>query len=76
MRSTFLMLAVLLATAAPAFSAEQPVTEAEKRACRGDVAKLCKGVQGGEKGLRECMEKQCDKVSAACRDVMTKRGAC
>ncbi len=53
-------------------AAAQTPTAEQRAACGEDVKKLCAGVQPGGGRLMDCLNKQKDKVSDACKKVLPK----
>jgi hypothetical protein len=51
----------------------QNLTAEQRAACQGDYSKYCKGVKPGGGRIIACLNKQGDKVSQACRDVLAKQ---
>jgi Cysteine rich repeat len=49
-------------------------TPREQAACRGDVAKLCRGVKGEQSNMLECLVGHRSKLSAKCRAVLESHG--
>jgi hypothetical protein len=62
------LLAAALASQATAQTAEQ------RAACGDDVKKLCNGVMPGGGRILECLAKQKDKLSDACKKVVAEQG--
>jgi hypothetical protein len=48
----------------------QNLTAEQRTACQGDYGKFCKGVAPGGGRIIACLNKQGDKVSQACRNVL------
>jgi hypothetical protein len=48
----------------------QNLTAEQRTACQGDYGKFCKGAAPGGGRIIACLNKQGDKVSAACRKVL------
>jgi hypothetical protein len=68
------MTAIVAAILAGLSSTAMAQTAAERAACRSDFIKLCPGTRpGGGRGL-ECLAKQKDQVSEACRKVLEAHG--
>ena len=69
LRVLALALAVLPAAA---FAAEEKHlgTPQQQRACRPDVLKFCRTVQGGDIEIAKCLEANADKLTSACRKVI------
>ena len=69
LRVLTLALAILPAAA---FAAEEKHlgTPQQQRACRPDVLKHCRAVQGGDVALAKCLEANTDKLTSACRKVL------
>ena len=57
----------LLAQAASA----QEMTAAQRDACMGDYEKYCKGVTPGGGRIIACLAKESDKITPACKKVLT-----
>jgi len=70
MRSAILAAAFVLVSlnAASAQTAEQ------RAACSGDVQKFCQGVTPGGGRILDCLAKQKDKLSDACKKVIAAQG--
>jgi hypothetical protein len=51
-------------------AAAQTPTAEQRAACGDDVKKLCAGVQPGGGRIIDCLSKQKDKVSEACKKAM------
>jgi hypothetical protein len=49
-------------------------TPQEQRACRGDVAKHCKGGAQDENAILACLVSNRDKLTKACQSVLTAHG--
>jgi len=49
----------------------QNLTAEQRTACQGDYGKFCKGVKPGGGRIIACLNKQGDKVSEACRKVLS-----
>ena len=45
-------------------------TPQQQRACRPDVLKFCRAVQGGDIAIARCLEANTDKLTSACRKVI------
>ena len=67
LRATLITAAILCAAPA-AFS--QELTAAQRDACMGDFEKYCKGTVPGGGRIIACLNKQNDKLSAACQKVV------
>ena len=65
--------AVCLAGGAAYAQGFQEAREAMEKACTADIASLCAGKTGREAG--ECLRDAGDKVSAPCKDALSKMGA-
>ena len=61
---------VSLSSAAFAQDADQP---RGRGACRGDVQKLCAGVERGGGKIRECLSSNMDKLSDGCKAMVEAR---
>ena len=48
----------------------QDMTAAQREACKGDYDKFCKGTMPGGGRIIACLNKQNDKLSAACQKVV------
>ena len=66
---TMLMTAALLC-AMQAASAQE-LTAAQRDACMGDYEKFCKGVVPGGGRIIACLAKESDKITPACKKVLT-----
>lgn len=71
MRALALATGLLLAATAGAFAQATPE---QRAACGGDVEKFCKGVQPGGGRIIECLAKQKDKLTDACKKVVAAQG--
>jgi hypothetical protein len=49
-------------------------TPQEQAACRGDVAKLCRGVKADQSNMLECLVSHRSRLSAKCRAVLQSHG--
>jgi Cysteine rich repeat len=49
----------------------QELTAAQRSACMGDYEKYCKGVTPGGGRIIACLSKQSDKLTPACKTVLT-----
>ena len=49
----------------------QELTAAQRDACMGDYEKYCKGVTPGGGRIIACLAKESDKVTPACKKVLT-----
>jgi len=66
--------AILTATAALCISQAafaQEMTAEQRNACMGDYEKYCKGVQPGGGRIIACLAKESDKLTPACKKVLT-----
>jgi hypothetical protein len=45
-------------------------TPQQQRACRPDVLRHCRAVQGGDIKIAECLEANLDKLTPACRKII------
>ena len=45
-------------------------TPQQQRACRPDVLRHCRAVQGGDIAIAECLDANKDKLTPACRKVI------
>ena len=69
-----LVLALAGAFAAPAFAQDAPKGNgAVAEACRGDVEKLCPGVQPGEGRVMACLKEHKSEVSKECKTEIVKQ---
>ena len=68
MLRTILTAAVLCLTQA-AFA--QQLTAEQRNACMGDYEKYCKDVTPGGGRIIACLEKESDKITPACKKVLT-----
>ena len=69
MLRTILMTAALLCASQTAFA--QEMTAAQRDACMGDYEKYCKGVAPGGGRIIACLAKESDKITPACKKVLT-----
>jgi hypothetical protein len=49
----------------------QDMTAEQRNACMGDYEKYCKGVTPGGGRIIACLAKESDKLTAACKKVLT-----
>ena len=49
----------------------QEMTAEQRNACMGDYEKYCKGVTPGGGRIIACLAKESDKLTAACKKVLT-----
>ena len=49
----------------------QEMTAAQRDACMGDYEKYCKGVTPGGGRIIACLAKESDKITPACKTVLT-----
>ena len=64
---------VLCASTAPllAQAGQRSGTPEQQRACRNDVAKLCRGLeQAGDMEMYQCLQTNRQKLSKRCRDAL------
>jgi len=61
---------VLALSATVALAADPPPGGGPRTACRGDVEKLCSGVEPGHGRIAACLRKNETQVSAACKDAI------
>ena len=66
---TMLMTAALLC--ATQVASAQELTAAQRDACMGDYEKFCKGVVPGGGRIIACLAKESDKITPACKKVLT-----
>ncbi|MDO9564024.1 MAG: hypothetical protein Q7J60_20595 [Bradyrhizobium sp.] len=64
-----LMTAALLLSSQSAFA--QELTAEQRSACMGDYEKYCKGVTPGGGRIIACLAKESDKITPACKKVLT-----
>ena len=64
-----LMTAALLLASQTAFA--QELTDEQRSACMGDYEKFCKGVAPGGGRIIACLAKESDKITPACKKVLT-----
>lgn len=64
-----LMTAALLLASQTAFA--QELTAEQRSACMGDYEKFCKGVAPGGGRIIACLAKESDKITPACKKVLT-----
>ena len=60
----------MLPAAALAAEEKHLGTPQQQRACRPDVLKHCRAVQGGDVAIAKCLEANTDKLTPACRKVI------
>ena len=69
------MLRTMLTTAALLFASQaalaQEMTAEQRSACMGDYEKYCKGVAPGGGRIIACLAKESDKITPACKKVLT-----
>jgi len=63
---------LLVLPAGVALAADQPDGPSPRTACKGDVEKLCPGVQPGGGRIIACLKQNEAQVSAPCKDAMLK----
>jgi hypothetical protein len=63
------LIAAVLCTSASAFA--QELTAGQRDACMGDYEKYCKGTVPGGGRIIACLAKSSDKLTAACKKVLT-----
>jgi hypothetical protein len=68
-----LVVSLFLGSSATAL-AQSSGTAQEQAACRGDVAKLCRGVKGEQSSMLECLVGHRSNLSAKCRAVLESNG--
>ena len=69
MLRAILMTAAALLCTSQAFA--QEMTAAQRDACMGDYEKFCKGVAPGGGRIIACLAKESDKITPACKKVLT-----
>ena len=69
MLRTILTAAALLGVSQAAFA--QQLTAEQRDACMGDYQKFCKSVTPGGGRIIACLAKSSDKLTAACKKVLT-----
>jgi hypothetical protein len=69
MLRTMLMTAAMLLVSQTAFA--QEMTAEQRSACMGDYEKFCKGVAPGGGRIIACLAKESDKITPACKKVLT-----
>lgn len=69
LRTAILAAALTLGALATAAHA-QDMTAAQREACKGDYEKFCKGTMPGGGRIIACLNKQNDKLAAACKKVV------
>jgi hypothetical protein len=69
MLRTILTAAALLCMSQAAFA--QELTAEQRSACMGDYEKYCKGVTPGGGRIIACLAKESDKITPACKKVLT-----
>ncbi|HYS48572.1 MAG TPA: cysteine rich repeat-containing protein [Xanthobacteraceae bacterium] len=72
-RNASLILALVLGSSTTAM-AQFEGSPQEQAACRPDVGKLCRGVQGGSPAILDCLVGHHTKLSARCRAVLETHG--
>jgi hypothetical protein len=69
------MLRPILITAALLYASQaafaQELTAEQRSACMGDYEKYCKGVVPGGGRIIACLAKESDKITPACKKVLT-----
>jgi hypothetical protein len=60
----------ILPVAALAAEEKHLGTPQQQRACRPDVLKYCRAIQGGDIAIAKCLEANTDKLTPACRKVI------
>jgi len=69
------MLRITLTTAALLCASQiahaQELTAAQRDACMGDYEKYCKSVTPGGGRIIACLQKEADKITPACKKVLT-----
>jgi hypothetical protein len=55
----------------PQVATAQEMTAAQRDACMGDYEKYCKGVTPGGGRIIACLAKESDKITPACKKVLT-----
>ena len=63
------LIAAILCASASAFA--QELTAAQRNACMGDYEKYCKGTVPGGGRIIACLAKSSDKLTEACKNVLT-----
>ena len=75
MRGIFPLAAfALLLSSSAELSAQTPRTPQQERACRGDVAKLCRSSTQDEAAVLSCLVGNKAKLSKPCQDVLAANG--
>ena len=69
MHRTMLITATLLLVSQTAFA--QELTAEQRSACMGDYEKFCKSVAPGGGRIIACLAKESDKITPACKKVLT-----
>jgi hypothetical protein len=69
MLRVILTVAVVLCLSEAAFA--QDMTAEQRNACMGDYEKYCKGVTPGGGRIIACLAKESDKLTPACKKVLT-----
>ena len=69
MLRTILTATILLCMSHAAFA--QEMTAEQRSACMGDYEKYCKGVAPGGGRIIACLAKESDKITPACKKVLT-----
>ena len=69
MLRTILAATALLCMSQTAFA--QEMTAEQRSACMGDYEKYCKGVAPGGGRIIACLAKESDKITPACKKVLT-----
>ena len=75
MRAMFVAAALaLLLLPSAEVSAQSKGSPQEQRACRGDVAKLCRSGMQDEASVLSCLVSNKEKLSKPCQEVLTANG--
>jgi len=69
MLRTILVVTIMLGFSQAATA--QEMTAAQRDACMGDYEKYCKGVTPGGGRIIACLAKESDKITPACKKVLT-----
>jgi hypothetical protein len=69
MLRTMLITVALVCASQAAYA--QDMTAEQRNACMGDYEKFCKGVAPGGGRIIACLAKESDKITPACKKVLT-----
>jgi len=74
MRGIFAVAAFALLMSSAQLLAQAPRTPQQERACRGDVAKLCRSATQDEAAVLSCLVGNKTKLSKPCQEVLAANG--